>query len=218
MATPRVHLAGAHGAEICHMWGDATTQGCVAGPGGTQVNAIGPLLVTQAMLRHGLIGSGGPSVVGNVTSKVRERPRRVVCDTAGKGLPACPLVFQRARSGGGASLLDSGCSRRGGVMLRSSSPTSAGFRAALGGGWAVLHPSCAEETWRPSAGGQQRGQRLRRRLRLQGVQGRPQHRCADLRIPAPRASQAAEAVVHPSCGWHAAPLTEGTSVAAAGAQ
>lgn len=35
-----------------------------------QVNTVGPLLVAQALVRHGLIGSCGDSIIGNVTSKV----------------------------------------------------------------------------------------------------------------------------------------------------
>jgi len=35
-----------------------------------EVNTVGPLLVAQALVRHGLIGSCGDSIIGNVTSKV----------------------------------------------------------------------------------------------------------------------------------------------------
>lgn len=37
-----------------------------------QVNTLGPLLVSQALLREGLIGRrGSKAIIGNVTSKVR---------------------------------------------------------------------------------------------------------------------------------------------------
>lgn len=35
-----------------------------------QVNTVGPLLVTQALVRQGVIANGESCIVGNVTSKV----------------------------------------------------------------------------------------------------------------------------------------------------
>ena len=58
------------------------------------VNAVGPLLVSQQLHRRGLIGGrGGPTLIGNVTSKVRRQD----------GVAAKPGRCKHQRLGAGSS-------------------------------------------------------------------------------------------------------------------
>jgi NAD(P)-dependent dehydrogenase (short-subunit alcohol dehydrogenase family) len=60
------------------------------------VNAVGPLLVSQQLHRRGLIGGrGGPTLIGNVTSKVRH------LDGTDGGI----LLPPEKRAGSGAAML-----------------------------------------------------------------------------------------------------------------